>query len=229
MTEQENNKIENNKQKNKDEYLSKDHVNLKEILNGLSKLRNNQIGAVRRTRMGAEELRRKVDMHLQILLNYYTVATIAISVMVFKYPDAKYETVNLLISIFLLFIVILTTSLNLENKAHEFKKSYTLLDNLRNELDCFKVSIKCNAHAMTFKEANEESLKIHSEYTEILSRTMNHSQFDYERYLLKNTKGKLSYLKQKKIYFLVTIYYIVLVILFSLPIGVLLSKAVFLF
>lgn len=176
--------------------------------------------------MEAEAVRKRVSLHLQVFLNYYSVATLAISVITYKYPNEKIDTWNMMISIFLLGIVIVMTSLDLENKANEFKKSYILLSELEAKTDHLEVEIISNSGKTDFKEVNTRWLQLQEEYVKIMSKTNNHSDFDFLKYMVSNlgSQGKISCFTKMKYYFSVVVYYVIIVLFAILPFYILFKK-----
>lgn len=201
-----------------------EEINNKELEDNIDNFKQNRVWVTKKIRMDAEAIRKRVNIHLEILLTYYSVATLALSVITYKNSDENLDTWNLLISIFLLGIVIIVTNLNLENKANEFKKSYILLDQLEAKIDKLIFNIKHNSAKMTFQTANEEFFNIKEEYSKILNETDNHSDFDFLSYKVSKFPKKLTCHELMSYHSKKFFYYIIIVIVFALPIFILTKK-----
>lgn len=201
-----------------------EEINNEELQKNINTFKNDRVWVTKKIRMDAEAIRKKMNNHLQVLLTYYSVATLALSVITYKNSDENLDTWNLLITIFLLGIVIVVTNLNLDTKASEFKKSYILLDQLESKIDKLIFDMKYNSGKITFQKANDEFLNIKEEYSKILNETDNHSDFDYLSYRVSRVPEQLSCLEFMSYYSKKFFYYIVVLIVFILPIFILTKK-----
>ncbi|MGB3161779.1 MAG: SLATT domain-containing protein [Carnobacterium sp.] len=206
------------------EEINSEENNNEELKNSIDNYKQTRVWVTKKVRMDAEAIRKRVNNHLEILLTYYSVATLSLSVITYKNPDENLDTWNLLITIFLLGIVIIVTNLNLDNKANEFKKSYILLDQLEAKIDKLIFNINHNSAEITFHIANDAFFNIKEEYSKILNETDNHSDFDFLSYRVSRFPKELSChdfisYHSKKIF-----YYTIIVIVFILPIFILTKK-----
>lgn len=197
------------------------------LIDIINTFKSDRVWVTKKIRMGSEAVRKKINMHLQILLNYYSVSTLALSVITYKNSDELLDTWNLIISIFLLGITITVTNLNLEHKANEFKKSYILLDQLEAKIDRLVFEMEYSSDKMSFELANEKFFDLKEEYSKILNETDNHSNFDLITYKKIRQPKTLSHYEYYMHGLTVLIYFVILIITFVLPIYILVNKLIY--
>lgn len=188
----------------------------------VKKYRDNRVWVTKKVRMEAEKLRKSLNIKLQILLNYYSVITLILSVLTIKIPDEKLDMWNLIISISLLGITLTITFFNLDQKANEYKNCYLQLASIESDFDDLIYKIKKNT--LEDDEIYTEFKNLKKSYTDILSISDNHSDLDYLEFKSKNAGFNLSFSETLKHYSVTWGFNLFYIIFIIFPIIVIIIK-----
>ncbi|CAH1211621.1 hypothetical protein PAECIP111892_03609 [Paenibacillus auburnensis] len=180
---------------------------------------SNKIWITRKARINAEERLEKFDFLTQMLINYYTLVIVGLSIWtLYDESNAKLISVITIIASVLLFgLSIFVNARNFKIRAITFKSCYIKLDEIYNECELLKDSPD-NLRA-------EDITKIQNKYNKVMNSIENHTPMDYLR-VLNNTsdisKSQLWYFNFKRVLFIISIF---IIILFPLILSYLVTKA----
>lgn len=178
----------------------------------------NKIWLTRKARIKAAERLERFDFLAQILVNYYTLFIVALSIWtLYDSTNAQLISVITIIASVLLFgLSIFVTSRNFKGRSLTFKDCYIKLDELYTEGELLKSS-----QSLTI----QNTLDLQKEYNKILNGIENHTTLDFLNVLndIKNiSNGNYIYLIWRKIIFGCLI---LLTIVFPLVLTYLVTKA----
>ncbi|MEJ8305012.1 SLATT domain-containing protein, partial [Saccharibacillus sacchari] len=145
------------------------HLTLLQQLESLS----NKIWITRKSRIRAEDRLRKNDFLTQILVNYYTLIVVGLSIWtLYDNSHAQLISVLLIIASVLLFgLSIFLTSRDFRGRSLAFKDCYIKLDELYNETELLK-AISVNLSPQKINELQKK-------YNDIIYSVENHTSVDY--------------------------------------------------
>ena len=140
---------------------------------------SNNIWITRKSRINASERLNKNDFWSQVLIAYYSICLITLTIVDIKDDNFNMETLSLILSILILTISIFIVSMNFKERSLILKTSYVKMaklyrDVLKKEKD----------------NANYEDLE--NQYNTIVELTENHSPYDYME-LLNSIKNNQDY------------------------------------
>lgn len=189
------------------------------VLNNRLESLSNKIWITRKARINAEERLEKFDFLTQMLINYYTLVIVGLSIWtLYDESNAKLISVITIIASVLLFgLSIFVNARNFKIRAITFKSCYIKLDEIYNECELLKDSPD-NLSA-------EEITRIQNKYNKVMNSIENHTPMDYLR-VLNNTsnisKSQRWYFNFKRSLFIILIF---IIILFPLVLSYLVTKA----
>ncbi|HAM2092749.1 TPA: SLATT domain-containing protein [Listeria monocytogenes] len=150
------------------------------LLEEIERYRNERVYKTRKARINAEDRYLQYNDYSHIVLNISSISMIALSVLTLAVSNKNFDVLNLIISIYLLGVTLIVTGFNFKGKADEHKISYieitkveAKLDRLYSTLRDEKLPLRSNAYAMY--------IEIKNEYIDILEKTLNHKNIDYEK------------------------------------------------
>lgn len=145
------------------------HLTLLKQLESLS----NKIWITRKSRIRAEDRLRKNDFLTQLLVNYYTLIVVGLSIWtLYDSSHAQLISVLLIIASVLLFgLSIFLTSRDFRGRSLAFKDCYIKLDELYNETELLK-AISVNLSPQKINELQKK-------YNDIIYSVENHTSIDY--------------------------------------------------
>ncbi len=177
---------------------------------------SNDVWITRKARINTSERLKQNDLWSQILIVYYSLFIIMITIIDIKNDNINFEILTLILSILILVISVFIFSMNYKERSIKLQTSYIKLRKIyRNVLE---------------KEKNNESIdELFKEYDSILECTENHSQCDYlkvmyevrnnEKY--KEQNGNFTFINYCSYYWCKFKNKLFILILFILPIFVL--------
>ncbi|OME52813.1 MULTISPECIES: SLATT domain-containing protein [Paenibacillus] len=188
------------------------------IKNRLDRL-SDKIWVTRKARINAEERLKEFDLLTQILINYYTLVIVGLSIWtLYDASNAKLISVITIIASVLLFgLSIFVNSRDFKLRALSFKSCYIKLDELYNECELLKDSLEN-------LDANEIT-NIQNRHNKIMNSIENHNPMDYLKVLNninKISKSDWCYYYYKKT---LSIALITIIILIPLILSYLVTKA----
>lgn len=188
------------------------------IKNRLDSL-SNKIWITRKARINAEERLEKFDFLTQMLINYYTLVIVGLSIWtLYDESNAKLISVITIIASVLLFgLSIFVNARNFKIRSLTFKSCYIKLDEIYNECELLKDSPD--------KLSLEDISKIQKKYNKVMNSIENHTPMDYLK-VLNNTseisKSQWCYFNFKRALFIISI---AIIILLPLMLSYLVTKA----
>ncbi|WP_342421167.1 SLATT domain-containing protein [Paenibacillus sp. FSL E2-0178] len=188
------------------------------IKNRLDSL-SNKIWITRKARINAEERLEKFDFLTQMLINYYTLVIVGLSIWtLYDESNAKLISVITIIASVLLFgLSIFVNARNFKIRSLTFKSCYIKLDEIYNECELLKDSPD--------KLSLEDISKIQKKYNKVMNSIENHTPMDYLK-VLNNTseisKSQWWYFNFKRALFIISIS---IIILLPLMLSYLVTKA----
>jgi len=193
-----------------DVYMDKndsyDNPKIERLKGEIHSFSYDKVWITKKVRMNSENRLNKLDSLSQFLLNWYSISTLALSVVTLIFPDQKFDILNLIISIFLMGITLIVTSAKLKDRANEFKISYIQITVIEEDLKNLELQCELFIDESTYKDIFSDFIKIKKKYISILDSTPNQEQIDYDKYLYSSNKldnfRKVSYLFKNVLFYL---------------------------
>ncbi|WP_238655906.1 SLATT domain-containing protein [Paenibacillus piscarius] len=178
---------------------------------------NHRVWMTKKSRMEAESRMNKNNVFSQFLVNYYTFIVLAFSILSLIEKNSDIIAIMTVIaSVGLFGTTLFLTSMAYREKAIQYKESYLSLNELESDL----------RHILRENNDDPEVItqfqKLEKKYNEILAKTDNHSEVDFNRVQLKhgaklNKDNYLNYYRHKSI----TISFQIILILLPLALTIL--------
>jgi hypothetical protein len=144
-------------------------------------LLDGRIWITKKARMEAEARMNQNHLFYQFIVNYYTFLVLAFSIWSLVSKDDNISILTVIASVGLFGLSIFLNAIGYREKAIGYKESYLSLGELESEL---KHLLRSNSH-----DENDIINKIREyekQYTNILSKSENHSDIDYYSVLIKH-------------------------------------------
>lgn len=183
----------------------------KDIKDDIESLMDKRVWVTKKARMEAEARMNRNNMNSQLLVNYYTFVVLAFSIWTLVSEDSAMSLLTVIASVGLFGVSIFVSAIGFREKALQYKESYLSL----NELE-FNLKNLLRRAEIDDNEAISELKKFESKYSEILTKSENHSDIDFIKVILKSDK-KMTAGDFFKYYLHKIIYYIFAVVLIGAP------------
>ncbi|PFW45162.1 SLATT domain-containing protein [Priestia megaterium] len=147
----------------------------------IKSLKDKRVWATKKARMEAEARMNRNNLLSQLLVNYYTFGVLAFSIWTLVSEDSNMSLLTVVASVGLFGLSIFVSAISYREKALQYKESYLSLNELEFELK----SLLRNKQV----EENEIMSRLYDlekRYTEILTKSENHSDIDYIKVLIKH-------------------------------------------
>ncbi|MGE7091740.1 SLATT domain-containing protein [Lysinibacillus sp. NPDC048646] len=183
------------------------------IKNEIFEFKYNRLWVTKKIRMMAEERMNKKNLNSIILVNYYTFFILCYSILGLKYGIGEVISImSVIVSIGLFGVSLFVSLYGYREKALAFKLSHIELDSIENKLDILLLDEK-----ITDADLILNYKKCRDNYTDVISKTENHSNVDLLKHLVvaKKASGEM---KLKYRIFHVYPYYCSMAILYIIPI-----------
>lgn len=192
--------------------------NLTQLQNDIKNFMYNKTWTTKKSRMNSEERYLKYDIRSLILLNWYSVCMLALSVVTVYKTNGNFDLYNLVLSILLLGVTLIVTLLKFKQTANEYKVSYTKIILIENRLEDLMYRLRDD---IKIDNPYEVFFAIKNDYEEILKDTPNHKYIDYEKISIGNNKvyKKIIYYSKKILLdsiYIMTLLFPLILILFKL-------------
>lgn len=183
---------------------------MEEIIKSLS----NKIWITRKCRINTSDRLIFTNKIAQILINYYTLMILSISIWTLNsISNTQLPFFTVIASLFLFAITIGIDSLNYKERIIFLKSCYIKLDNLYTDLEVLLNELSI----LDLHEVKSRFEKIRNEYSKVLESVENHNSYDFLKYEIYNKKESISW-KHYFRYYLYKIYYgTIVAILFLVP------------
>ena len=139
---------------------------------------NDRVWKTRKARINAAERLKSNDFISQVLIAYYSLFIITITIIDMKNNDLNFEVLTLILSILILVMSVFVFAMNYKERSLRFQNSYIKID---------KISREVNR-----KEKDGQDIsQLEKEYDDILECSENHSSCDYLQVMfdVRNEKG----------------------------------------
>lgn len=160
----------------------------KDLYGKIEKFIHDRVWETKKTRMNSEERYLRYNFFSEVILNEYSVCMLALSVITLSKADARFDLLNLVLSILLLGVTLIVTCLRFKETANEYKNSYTQLILIEDQLENLLLKIK---EQYLEEDPYDSFLNIKNNYQTILSNTPNHKYIDYLRMKKNSDENKL--------------------------------------
>ncbi|MGE6719569.1 SLATT domain-containing protein [Peribacillus frigoritolerans] len=157
------------------------------ILKEIKEFRDNKVWVTKKIRMDAEARMNKNNLFSLIIVNYYTLIVLSLSIWALviesKYMVDKISLITVISSVALFGISLFVSVFGFKEKAISYKQCYLDLYRLENQFDEILLDDSLD-HSKALNKFNE----LKKDYNHILEKTDNHSDED-RLYFLKKQKN----------------------------------------
>ncbi|WP_455757640.1 SLATT domain-containing protein [Sulfurimonas sp.] len=133
---------------------------------------SDRVWKTRKSRINASERLKLNDFISQVLITYYSLFIIVITIVDMKNNDINFEVLTLILSILILVISVFIFAMNYKERSLRLQNTYIKIDKISRE-----ISKK--------EKANEDLSELERQYDEILECSENHSSCDYIQVLFE--------------------------------------------
>jgi hypothetical protein len=181
-----------------------------------------KVWKTKKSRMNSEDRYLKYNFLSEVILNEYSVCMLALSVITLSQKDAKFDLLNLVLSILLLGVTLIVTCFRFKETANEYKNSYTQILLIEDQLN--DLLLRINNQCLKEIDPYESFMNIKRNYQDILSNTPNHKYIDFLLMKKNSKKDKLE--KKQNIYYHFRIVFgsFILIIIFLIPLSLIFYK-----
>lgn len=170
-----------------------------ELKKEIESLKDNRVWITKKARMEAESRMNRNNLFSQLLVNYYTFVVLGFSIWTLVSQDSAISLLTVIASVGLFGVSIFVNAIGYREKALQYKESYLNLNELEFEIKDL-LRIDDNNHIIS------DLRKYEKRYSDILSKSENHSNIDYIKVLLKHnmkiSSGEIiKYLVHKFLYY----------------------------
>lgn len=163
------------------EVAKEEEAKGKKIKGEIESLKDKRVWATKKARMEAEARMNRNNILSQLLVNYYTFGVLAFSIWTLVSEDSNMSLLTVVASVGLFGLSIFVSAIGYREKALQYKESYLSLNELEFELQSLLRNKQVNEEEAVSRLYNSEK-----KYTEILTKSENHSDTDYIKVLIKH-------------------------------------------
>lgn len=172
-----------------------------------------RVWPTKKIRMNAEERMNNKNLHSIVLVNYYTFFLLSYSLLGLYFSLSKQlSIVSVIVSTGLFGVSLYVSLYGYREKALAYKYSHIELDKIESKLEKLLLDDEISNKELVLSFHN-----IKDSYSEVISRTENHSAADYLKHTVSIDTATLS-MKKKYIFFHIIPYHFFLVTLYLVPI-----------
>lgn len=152
--------------------------------------KNNKLWFTKKSRMEAESRVLRNDKISNIIINYYTLLVLSVSIYTMIWESQIGVVLTTIVSVGLFGISNYMNSMNYKENAFKYRESYLRLSKIETKLD--NLILKLTSREEKLSEFN----RIKEEYDNILELSYNHSEIDYIVVVIQSDRCNKDYIQK---------------------------------
>ncbi len=138
---------------------------------------NDKVWKTKKSRINTSERLKQNDFISQLLITYYSLLIIIISIIDMSNIQSNFGTLTLILSILILIVSVFVFSMNFKERSLKLQNSYIKMDKLWIEIE-------------NKESKNEDISELKTEYSNLLECSENHSECDFLKVLFSVRNNK---------------------------------------